>query len=123
MKMSNKPMDEMDDILAKYVFLKTGGLNPDIQKKMNEPMEKTAFDPLGVGKTLGWLYGTAKDLFGHTIPLLTMGIGAGTGGLWYILNKELEKERLKSKRSLSAISKSVSEAKEKAKLRQAGLSK
>ena len=111
-------LDSMDENLARYIFLKTGGLNPDFQKEQKE-MEKEATNgllkildvPGDIARAGVQTAGTLKDFLFHSVPVLGLGAGASTGALWYLLNRNLQKEEMKQKRSLVAINRAISKAK------------
>ena len=93
-------MNNAEDVLAKYIFMKIGAQEFEL--------EKQAVDPFGAFATLAR---TAKDFFVHTAPQYTLGAGIGGGALWWLLKRKLEHEEIKKRKALSALNKQIEKVK------------
>lgn len=141
-------MDPMDELLAKYIFMKTGGFDPGIQEEMVKEAAKPLVGQGGVGGgggggavaagvAAGWLADKIMNLFGkgvdlaqsfipatvevgksawdalaHQLPAMGLGLGGLGGASWWMLNREIEKEKAKQRKRMAALQRQIDKAKE-----------
>ena len=110
-KMSKYNEDIANNIIAKYIFMKTAGGALD---EVDYKHEKTAgWDkvkgflsafPHAAGEVIGGTLNTIKAL-----PVYGMGVGAGTGALWWLLNRKNQQEQAIHQMHIKKINKKLQE--------------
>ena len=99
-------MNNAEDLIAKYIFMKTGGFDEGFVEELEK---KAAIFP---GEELvGDIFRAGKNFFFSSLPTLALGAGVGTGGLWWVLNRQIEKEKIKERRAIAALNKQIEKAK------------
>ena len=98
-------MNETEEMITKYIFLKTGGFDKGFVSNMNV-LEKEA-----QGGAIEEILKGTKQFFLDTVPTWTLGAGLGSGPLWWLLRRNLEKEEIKQRRAMTALNKQIEKAK------------
>lgn len=98
-------MNYIESMIYQYVVTK----NEMIKLANNDPYKQIGEDVVGALGTMTPLYSTVFNMIPKVAPVL-FSVGAVPGGLWWLLNKEIEADKLKSKRKLYKLEQMLNEA-------------